>query len=124
MILPGTYAATLAVLILSMICWGSWANTQKLTGRWRFELFYFDYTFGVLVTAVVAACTFGSLGFDGFLFMDDLMQTGRRNLAYGFGAGVITMAIDISPRHSPRHRARPGPLPTRLVLQFSAEPAT
>jgi len=89
MILPGTYAATLAILILSMICWGSWANTQKLTGKWRFELFYFDYTFGVLLTAVVAAFTFGSLGFDGFLFTDDLMQTGRRNLAYGFGAGVI-----------------------------------
>jgi len=89
MILPGTYAAALAILILSMICWGSWANTQKLTGKWRFELFYFDYTFGVLLAAVAAAFTFGSLGFDGFLFMDDLMQTGRRNLAYGFGAGVI-----------------------------------
>lgn len=89
MVLPHTYPAALLILILSMICWGSWANTQKLTGRWRFELFYFDYTFGVLAAAIVAAYTFGTLGYDGFLFTDDLMRAGRRNMAYGFGAGVI-----------------------------------
>jgi len=89
MVLPHTYLAALLVTILSMICWGSWANTQKLTGRWRFELFYFDYTFGVLAAAIIAAFTFGSLGFDGFLFMDDLMRAGRRNMAYGFAGGVI-----------------------------------
>ncbi len=44
MILPHTYLATLLVLLFSMLCWGSWANTQKLAGsKWRFELFYFDY---------------------------------------------------------------------------------
>ncbi len=89
MVLPHTYVAALLVTILSMICWGSWANTQKLVGKWRFELFYFDYSFGVLVAAVIAAYTFGTLGFDGFLFTDDLMRAGRRNMAYGFGAGVI-----------------------------------
>jgi glucose uptake protein len=89
MVLPDTYLATLLILILSMICWGSWANTQKLAGKWRFELFYFDYTFGVLLVAVVAAFTFGSLGFDGFTFQDDLMRAAHRNMAYGFGAGVV-----------------------------------
>ncbi len=89
MVLPDTYLATLLILILSMVCWGSWANTQKLAGKWRFELFYFDYTFGVLLMAIVAALTFGSLGFDGFTFQDDLMRAGRRNMAYGFGAGVV-----------------------------------
>lgn len=85
----------LLLTILSMICWGSWANTQKLTGKWRFELFYFDYTFGLMIAAIVAAFTFGSLGFqfgsggDGFQFLDDLSRAGRRNMAYGFGAGVI-----------------------------------
>jgi glucose uptake protein len=89
MVLPQDYLAALLVTILSMICWGSWANTQKLAGKWRFELFYFDYSFGVLVAAILAAYTFGTLGFDGFLFRDDLMRAGRRNMAYGFGAGVI-----------------------------------
>jgi glucose uptake protein len=43
MILPTTYMAALLLSIASMICWGSWANTQKLAGKWRFELFYYDF---------------------------------------------------------------------------------
>jgi glucose uptake protein len=89
MVLPHTYLAALLIMILSMICWGSWANTQKLAGKWRFELFYFDYTFGLLLAAIIAAYTFGTLGFDGFLFTDDLLRAGRRNIAYGLGAGVL-----------------------------------
>ncbi|HTQ54957.1 MAG TPA: hypothetical protein VMI94_10880 [Bryobacteraceae bacterium] len=89
MILPHTYIATLLVLLFSMFCWGSWANTQKMTGKWRFELFYFDYAFGVLLTAVICAFTFGTLGFDGFSFMDDMMNGGKRYAAMGFGAGMV-----------------------------------
>ena len=89
MILPHTYLVTLLVLLLSMICWGSWANTQKMTGKWRFELFYFDYAFGVLLTAVIIAFTLGTMGFDGFSFLDDMMNAGKRYSAMGFGAGVI-----------------------------------
>ena len=48
MTLATTYAAALLLTIFSMICWGSWANSLKLTGKWRFELFYFDYSIGVL----------------------------------------------------------------------------
>lgn len=89
MILPHTYLATLMVIFLSTICWGSWANTQKMTGKWRFELFYFDYSFGVLITALVCAFTFGSLGYDGFSFMDDMLNAGKRFVAMGFAAGVV-----------------------------------
>ncbi|MFN7992640.1 MAG: multidrug DMT transporter permease [Bryobacteraceae bacterium] len=89
MILPHTYVATLLVVLFSMICWGSWANTQKMTGKWRFELFYFDYAFGVLVTALVLAFTLGSLGYDGFSFLDDMLNAGKRYSALGFGAGVV-----------------------------------
>ena len=77
MILPHTYLATLLVIFLSTICWGSWANTQKMTGKWRFERFYFDYSFGVLLVAIICAFTFGSLGFDGFSFMDDMLIAGN-----------------------------------------------
>src|SRR5438270_356530 len=54
MFLPTTYVAALLLTLLSMFCWGSWANTQKLTGKWRFELYYFDYAFGVLLCAILA----------------------------------------------------------------------
>jgi glucose uptake protein len=89
MILPQTYTTALFLMLLSMLCWGSWANTYKLTGKWRFELFYFDYAFGLLLAAVILAYTFGNLGFDGFAFADDLMHAGKRQWLYGFAAGVI-----------------------------------
>jgi len=72
-----------------MFCWGSWANTLKLAKNWRFELFYYDFSFGVLLAAIIAAYTFGTMGYDGFLFSDDLMRAGRRNMALGFAGGVV-----------------------------------
>ena len=89
MLLPQTYATALFLMIFSMLCWGSWANTYKLAGRWRFELFYFDYAFGVMLAAVIYALTVGSLGFDGFTFTDDLMHAGKRQWFFGFLGGVI-----------------------------------
>lgn len=89
MILPQSYLAALVLMLLSMLCWGSWANTYKMAGKWRFELFYFDYSFGVLAAAVIYAFTAGNLGFDGFLFLDDLFHASKHSIVYGFGAGVI-----------------------------------
>ena len=88
MLIPSTYAITFLLTILSMICWGSWANTFKLTGKWRFELFYYDYAFGVLLAAVVAAITFGAMG-EGFTFQDNLLVAGKRQIAYALGAGIV-----------------------------------
>jgi glucose uptake protein len=88
MILPTTYAAALLLTIVSMICWGSWANTFKLTKKWRFELFYFDYAFGVLLLAVIAAFTFGTMG-DELSFVDNLSIAGKRQMAWALGAGVV-----------------------------------
>jgi glucose uptake protein len=89
MILPTTYATALLLTILSMLCWGSWANTLKLSGqKWRFELFYYDYSFGVLLTAIVAAFTFGTMGIE-LTFLDNLALSFKRNIAYGFAAGAV-----------------------------------
>jgi glucose uptake protein len=89
MILPSTYLGAFYLMLLSMICWGSWANTFKLTRNWRFELFYFDYSLGVVLAAGIAALTFGNLGFDGFSFMDDVKHAGLRQDAWALGAGII-----------------------------------
>lgn len=88
MILPTTYAAALLLTILTMLCWGSWANTFKLTRNWRFELFYFDYAFGVLVAALIAAFTFGSLGME-LSFIDNLSIAGKRQIFYGLAGGAV-----------------------------------
>jgi glucose uptake protein len=89
MILPQSYFPALLVMILSMVCWGSWANTYKLTGKWRFELYYFDYALGLLAMALLLAFTLGSLGYDGFTFTDDLMHAGKRQWLFGFAGGVV-----------------------------------
>lgn len=90
MILPASYTITFVLMILSMLCWGSWANTFKMSRNgWRFELYYYDYAIGVLIAALIAAFTFGSLGFDGFSFTDDFLHAGKRQLLFGFTAGVI-----------------------------------
>jgi glucose uptake protein len=89
MILPESYLPALLVMILSMVCWGSWANTYKLSGKWRFELYYFDYALGLLLMAILLAYTLGSLGFDGFTFSDDLMHAGKRQWLFGFLGGVV-----------------------------------
>src|SRR3954471_14385785 len=89
MLVPTTYLAAVLVTILSLICWGSWANTQKLVGKWRFELFYFDYSFGVLLTAMIAAFTFGSMNSGELSVMDSFAIAGNRKIAYGLAGGVV-----------------------------------
>ena len=89
MTLPTTYLSALLVTILGLIALGSWINALKLTGKWRFELFYFDVALGVAVAAAVAAFTLGTLGSDGFTFLDDMMRAGKRNMAFGAAAGML-----------------------------------
>jgi len=88
MILPTTYGLALALTIITMLCWGSWANTFKLSKNWRFELFYFDYALGVLIAALIAAATFGSMG-DELSVMDNIMIAGKRQMAFALGAGIV-----------------------------------
>lgn len=90
MILPGSYTAALILLIAGMFGWGLWANLFKAAGgKWRFELFCFDFAIGVVLAAVVLGLTAGSLGFDGFGFRDDLQLAGKRQDLWGFAAGTI-----------------------------------
>lgn len=88
MILPSSYGVALLLIIFTMLCWGSWANTFKLAGKWRFELFYYDYAVGVVIMATIAALTFGSMG-DSLTFVDNMMVAGYRKIAYAFVAGVV-----------------------------------
>src|SRR5579872_255128 len=89
MILPASQTATLALLVISLICWGTWANTLKLAGKWRFELYYYDFAIGFAVLAVVAAFTAGSLNSGDLTFQDNFLIAGYRNIGYVIAAGVI-----------------------------------
>lgn len=59
MFTPHTYPPALLLMMLSMLSWGSWANTQKIDATWRFELFYLDYTLGLLAASILFGLTFG-----------------------------------------------------------------
>ncbi len=89
MLLPTTYAAALLLLLASMLCWGSWANTQKLAGRWRFELFYYDYSIGMFLCALIAAYTFGEMLPKELTFSDNLLICSKRQMVWGFAAGAV-----------------------------------
>jgi glucose uptake protein len=76
--------------VITMLCWGSWANTQKLASKeWRFELFYWDYAIGVLLFALALAFTLGSIGTAGRSFLPDMAQAEGGALTSAFVGGVI-----------------------------------
>lgn len=89
MILPHTDFGILVLMAVSMFLLGSWANTYKLAGKWRFELYYFDFAFGVMLLAAVAALTVGNLGFDGFGLQDCIQNSGKQEWAFAFAAGAL-----------------------------------
>lgn len=85
-----SYPVAVALCVVTMLCWGSWANTQKLASKeWRFELFYWDYAIGVLLFALALAFTLGSSGTAGRSFLDDLSQAESGALLSAFVGGVV-----------------------------------
>jgi len=89
MLLPHTYAASLALMILSMLCWGSWANTLKLCPGYRFQLFYWDYTIGMALCVLALGFTAGSLGHAGPPLMADMAQTAPVLILYAVLGGAV-----------------------------------
>lgn len=85
-----SYPLALALCFVTMLCWGSWANTQKLASKeWRFQLFYWDYAIGVFVLAVVLAFTLGSTGTGGRGFLADFQQADAKWLQSAVLGGVV-----------------------------------
>jgi glucose uptake protein len=90
MLIVHSYPVAVALCVVTMLCWGSWANTQKLASKeWRFQLFYWDYSIGVLLLALLLAFTLGSTGVAGRGFLPDLAQADARWLGSAFAGGVI-----------------------------------
>jgi len=77
-------------MLLSMLCWGSWANTQKIDKRWRFELFYWDYIWGVLACSLLFGVTLGTKSPAApDSFFRNLCAASPRSLVEAFFGGVI-----------------------------------
>ncbi len=89
MFLPETYQAALFLMILSMLCWGSWANTLKLCPRFRFQLFYWDYVIGLAAGAVLWGLTAGSMGHTGLPFLSAVANTPLDAMVWAACGGAV-----------------------------------
>src|SRR5450759_4845897 len=79
-----------------MICWGSWGNTQKLTGKsWRFELFYWDYVLGIVLFSLLLGFTLGRTGDRGRGFVQDIRQGESHNILNALFGVLIFNASNI-----------------------------
>jgi glucose uptake protein len=94
--IPTTYEITLALTILTMLCWGSWANTTKMAKGYRFELFYFDYSIAVFLVATAAALTLGMMDAGtndsqslNLNFLDNLSTTLKSNIGFAMIGGAV-----------------------------------
>src|SRR6266850_5829095 len=85
-----SYPLAVVFCVLTMLCWGSWANTRKLASKdWRFELFYWDYTLGVLLVSLLFGLTLGSAGTEGRSFLADLAQASSASIGSALVGGAI-----------------------------------
>ncbi len=89
MFLPETYQVTLFLMVLSMLCWGSWANTLKLCPRFRFQLFYWDYAIGLAAGAIAWGLTAGSIGHAGQPFISAITHTPLSPIIWSICGGAI-----------------------------------
>lgn len=81
----------IAFCAITMIGWGSWANTQKLAGKskWPFELFYWDYAIGVLLFSLIFAHTLGNWGGAGMSTRENMHSAADRFVLPALISGAI-----------------------------------
>lgn len=86
MILVDNYILAIICCCICCICWGSWANTQKLVAspKWRFELFYWDFTIGLFLTATIGAFLLG-----GQVFINDLVNLDIQSASCAMIGGIV-----------------------------------
>lgn len=96
MVLIESLGLAVVMCVITMLCWGSWANTQKLASKeWRFQLFYWDYSLGVLLLTLILAFTMGSMGSAGRPFLGDLAQADGQWIRSALIGGAVFNVANI-----------------------------
>jgi glucose uptake protein len=96
MFIPQSYSLAIILCFVTMLCWGSWGNTQKLAGKsWRFELFYWDYVLGIVLFSLLLGFTLGSNGEQGRGFVEDIGQAEPGNILNAILGGIVFNASNI-----------------------------
>jgi glucose uptake protein len=90
MVIIQSYFIAVLMCVITMLCWGSWANTQKMASKkWAFQLFYWDYSLGVLILSLILAFTMGSSGEEGRGFIADLAQADGKSIGSALLGGAV-----------------------------------
>lgn len=90
MFIVGSYTLAVVFCFITMLCWGSWGNTQKLAAKsWRYELFYWDYVIGMVLFSLLLAFTAGSVGSEGRPFVSDLAQADWTSISWVLLGAVV-----------------------------------
>jgi len=96
MFIVSSYSTAILFCVITMLCWGSWANTQKLAAKsWRFELFYWDYVIVILLFSIISALTLGSTGIQGRAFLPDMNQASSGDIMSALIGGIVFNAANI-----------------------------
>jgi glucose uptake protein len=96
MFIVDSYFLAVVFCFVTMLCWGSWGNTQKLAAKtWRYELFYWDYVIGILVFSILMGFTMGSFGDSGRSFIPDLQQADSSSIVSAIIGGIVFNAANI-----------------------------
>ena len=90
MYIVDSYFLAVLLCVITMLCWGSWANTQKLASKeWSFPLFYWDYTLGIIILSLLFGFTLGSIGSNGQAFIPNLVSAAPKALVMALLGGII-----------------------------------
>ena len=86
---PEAYGIALLFMIISMLCWGSWANTMKLTPGYAFQLFYWDYVIGIVLGSLGWGFTLGNWGGGSLSFLSNISQADSRHMLFAVAGGAV-----------------------------------
>jgi glucose uptake protein len=90
MFIISSYALAILFCVITMLCWGSWANTMKLASKsWPFQLYYWDYSIGLVLTSLLLGLTLGSFGNNGRGFLADLVQADPSAMGSALLGGIV-----------------------------------
>jgi len=90
MLVVESYPMAVVMCVITMLCWGSWANTQKLASKeWKFQLFYWDYAIGVFILSLILAFTMGSVGTKGANFLSNASQAAPKTIMLALLGGIV-----------------------------------
>ena len=90
MFIVESYSLAIALCVLTMICWGSHANTLKMVPKtWAFPLYYWDQALGYVLLPLIVGLTLGSLGSSGRSLLDDFSQASAHSYGMASLGGLV-----------------------------------